>query len=233
MVEEVYQEKFYASVYDLCEIFYSECNLWAAAGHCHDESKPFMQFNCAAACQSCEIMDYKYRCPINKFKPFARTKPGQINAMFERITTDPYWEAFGPVSIISCPNATDNYPWVITLDNFVSEEECEELIKFGTDEKYERSKDVGDLNDDSTVSAVRSTGRTSKNAWCPDECSEDPITGSVHRRIEKLADVHCNNCEYIQLLSYEEGDFYENHHGENNAWIHQGDFKTAYAEYCT
>jgi prolyl 4-hydroxylase len=40
---------------------------------------------------------------------------------------------------------TANYKlgsWVITLDNFISDEEADRLIELGSEESYERSSDV-------------------------------------------------------------------------------------------
>lgn len=67
--------------------------------------------------------------------------PGDLNKMFERITTEPYYiEKYQP-NILSKP---PEGPWVITMDNVATEEECEKIIQLGTDRGYERSQDVGE-----------------------------------------------------------------------------------------
>ena len=89
------------------------------------------------------------------------------------------------VNVISSPGETagDNVglvydqslpPWVITFDNFVSEEECDELIRLGYKSGYKRSQDVGGRKIDGTVESIKSKGRTSENAWCSsrDGCRE-------------------------------------------------------------
>ena len=41
-------------------------------------------------------------------------------------------------------------PWVVVLDNFLSDKECERLIELATMEGYNRSNDVGEKRDDGT-----------------------------------------------------------------------------------
>lgn len=148
---------------------------------------------------------------MNEDYDWVLKKPGDLNAIFERITTDPRWtEEHGPLEILSSP-ATDG-PWLITIDNFVSDAECDRFIEIGNGLGYDRSRDFGELDVDGTVISVESTGRTSLNAWCPEECNTDHITGPVHRRMEELVGSHYNNSETLQLLSYTAGQFYETHH---------------------
>jgi len=103
-------------------------------------------------------------------------------------------------------------PWVITIDNFVSEAECERLKYLGAIEGYKRSTDVGDVNFDGTTKSIESMRRTSYNAWCEHECADDPITQSVLSNIANLTGISDRNSEPLQLLRYEEGQFYKQHH---------------------
>ena len=57
-------------------------------------------------------------------------------------------------------------PWVITLDNFLTDEECDRLVELGHEAKYEQSLDVGEENFDGSFDGKKSQRRTSKNAWC-------------------------------------------------------------------
>ncbi len=105
-------------------------------------------------------------------------------------------------------------PWVVTFDNFLTEEECDHLIQLGHKNGYKRSKDVGKKTDDGTYDAVESTGRTSENAWCDDKtgCRHDPIAARVMERISNVTKIDTQNFEDYQLLKYEEGQFYREHH---------------------
>ena len=101
---------------------------------------------------------------------------------------------------------------MITLDGFVSDEECQQLIHLGGAEGYERSTDVGAKKFDGTYEAKQSKTRTSENAWCTKDCYNDPSTQSVLKKIETLTGVPDENSEYLQLLRYQTGQFYRTHH---------------------
>jgi prolyl 4-hydroxylase len=105
-------------------------------------------------------------------------------------------------------------PWVITFDNFLTDEECDHLIQLGYKEGYQRSKDVGKKLADGSFDAVESQKRTSENAWCSGKngCREDPIAKRVMDRIGNVVQVPTQNFEDFQMLRYEVGQFYGTHH---------------------
>ena len=136
-------------------------------------------------------------------------KPGDLDKMFERIVaTIPY------VNIHSRPSPVESEdgPWVITIDQFLSDEECERLIELGYAQGYERSADVGKMNFDGTFEDSVNDGRTSTNAWCEDDCFTDPKTQRVLQKIENLTGSPDKCSEHLQLLRYEPGQFYNTHH---------------------
>jgi prolyl 4-hydroxylase len=63
-----------------------------------------------------------------------------------------------------------------------------------------------------TYSKKLSTSRTSSNAWCQGECELDPVTQAVTKRMEDLTGIPSANFEYFQLLQYEIGQYYKQHH---------------------
>lgn len=85
--------------------------------------------------------------------------------------------------------------------------------------KYQRSHDVGDRRPDGTLSKVVSEGRTSTNAWCIDICEEDEVLQQVTARLSGLVDLPESNAENLQLLRYEESQFYNIHH--DYVWLHR------------
>ncbi|KAL3925541.1 MAG: hypothetical protein SGILL_000336 [Bacillariaceae sp.] len=88
------------------------------------------------AASTCHQLSFDHRCPYDKNAATAWGK-GDLNAMFQRITTDPYYvEKYEP-KILS------KDPWLVTMDNVATEEECQKMIELGADRGYERSKDVG------------------------------------------------------------------------------------------
>ena len=87
-----------------------------------------MKTRCAPVCGSCYNLTVESRCPLDPNASNA-WKPGDLNVMFERLTSEPYLSEYD-VKILSSPNSTDG-PWVITLDNAVTEEESLRLIELG------------------------------------------------------------------------------------------------------
>ena len=106
-----------------------------------------MKRNCAPLCKSCDYLSVEGRCPIDPNAPTA-WQPGDLSKMFEKLTGEPYLSKY-QVQTLSSP-ATDG-PWVITMENMLSEDEAERLIEFGAVEGYERSTDVGKMKADGTT----------------------------------------------------------------------------------
>jgi prolyl 4-hydroxylase len=158
-----------------------------------------MLLKCAPACQSCDQLNFETRCPFDK-EP-AAWKEGDLNNMFAHIVKE-----FPNAEVLSSD------PWVVIVDDFLSDEECTRLIALGGDLGYNLSKDVGGTNFDGTVLSVESKSRTSTNAWCTDGCYEDPISNQVHQKLDDLTMLPRGNGEYLQLLKYEVGQFYGDHH---------------------
>ena len=173
-----------------------------------------MKIQCAPACFTCEQLSFDTRCPVpdNVTDVFVA---GGLNQMFERIVTDPYYQQQYNIEILSRPNnettpskGKKDAPWVVTIDNFLTDEECDTLIRLGGDLGYEQSLDVGSKNFDGTFGSVQSPGRTSTNAWCQDACFDNPMTKQVLAKIENITGVPDDNSEFLQLLKYEKAQFY-------------------------
>ncbi|KAL7460273.1 hypothetical protein ACHAXS_000736 [Conticribra weissflogii] len=213
------------------------CAFWAAIGEC-EANKAYMKVKCAPSCQSCHMIDFDSRCPPLGKDVRPGFLPGELNAMFERIVeTAPGNQTVGnaktqegmtnyTVHILSRPGPYEGLPiiseeydkeqppWIITFENFLTEEECQKLIELGYQSNYERSKDVGQVQVDGSYDSVESSTRTSENAWCSDrnKCRNDPTAQLIHDRISFVTGLPANNSEDLQLLKYEVGQFYRKHH---------------------
>jgi prolyl 4-hydroxylase len=179
-VEEELSKQKYDKVRSICINKDKLCAFWASMDEC-ETSASYMKVDCALACQSCDLLDVKSRCPLDP-NAVDIWKPGDLNTMFQHI-------AYGPesstrkIQVLSEPsfeNKSENdygpLPWVVVLDDFISDAECERLIELGYKLGYKRSKDVGDELPDGTFDAVVSQDRTSTNAWCDESCFEDEMT---------------------------------------------------------
>lgn len=200
-----------------------------------------MKTNCAPSCMSCHLIDIAARCPPLGDDVEPALQPGDLNKMFERIirtapgnrtlTVDEKKELLDSgmteYSIVVHSQPSDKVadevsivvdkslpPWVITFENFLTPEECDELIKLGYEYKYERSEDVGAINFDGTHEGIQNDRRTSENAWCSTfhGCRGKEVPERVHRRMSKVMQIPVNNSEDLQILKYEKGQFYRTHH---------------------
>jgi prolyl 4-hydroxylase len=96
---------------------------------------------------------------------------------------------------------------MITIDDFLTPEECDFLIEMGHKSGYSRSTETRKDGAD-----FESQHRTSSNAWCRGECANNPITKRIFEKIYILTGLSSKNGELIQLLQYEPGQFYQSHH---------------------
>jgi len=101
-------------------------------------------------------------------------------------------------------------PWVVTFENFMTEEETDAIINVVT--KWERSTDTGQTNKYGETGRVLSQGRTSSNAWCRADCEANPHVRNVMDKIAEVTRIPIENFESFQILRYEIGQQYVMHH---------------------
>ena len=103
------------------------------------QNPKYMKVECAPACRTCDYVSFEHRCPFDRDAPKA-WGPGDLNKMFLRLTTESYYvEKYEPTILSQPPEG----PWVITLENVTTKEQCERLIWSGADRGYTRSKTRG------------------------------------------------------------------------------------------
>lgn len=165
----------------------------------------WMIVNCASGCNACHLLDRNVRCDRN-FLNMSTTPAlfsGSLETMFQRIVKNEKHE-WGDVVIHSMD------PWIVTFDNFMSDAETTAIIS--AVKKWERSTDTGAMNKYGEAGRKLSTGRTSSNAWCREECENTPNVRSVIDKIEHVTQIPYINYESFQILRYENNQFYNAHH---------------------
>lgn len=214
MQETVFKEPRYHAVKNTCLNQNGACTFWATIGEC-EKNPAYMLLQCSPACQSCHKLIFEERCPLDPFAPVAWTPNNGLNKMFERIIDSGDYSQYNP-QVLCRPGTPNEHvgdcPWVITLDNFLNETECQRVIELGDILGRHVSEDVGKRNADGTYGSVQSERRTSTNAWCNEGCMDDPIVEAIAERLENLTGIPNNNSEHLQLLEYQVGQFYESHH---------------------
>jgi prolyl 4-hydroxylase len=198
MVEQVAIESIYDSVRESCKNRDELCSFWAGTGEC-EKNSDYMRSNCSPACFSCSEIQFN-----RVGRPW---QAGDLNNFFERLTTLPYYQQYRP-TIITKPGVLNSKtkkdsPWIVSLDEFLNEEECRTLMRLGEDRGFEVSS--AGAKDTSVI-------RTGTNTWCKEECADHPLTKQILRKIENVTAMSATNYEQIQLVRYNEGQFYGKHH---------------------
>ena len=171
-----------------------------------------MQTACAPVCRTCDQLDFSARCPIDLEKMPNAWKPGDVNKFFTNLTTLEEYKQYEP-KVLSSPDylpgdteETADYevdgPWVVVLDNVISEEEAERVIELGTHLGYEQSYAGGKLMPDGTYERGYSDIRTSSNTWCDDSCLKDPVAQRIIQRIANITQIPQENSEYLQVRTF-------------------------------
>lgn len=93
-------------------------------------------------------LDYDHRCPSIPDYSTSTTnalRPGGLNALFERMIKHEFHQKYKPKALSMPHNSTVKQddavdgPWVVVLENFLTDEECDRLIQLGTEKGYELS----------------------------------------------------------------------------------------------
>lgn len=212
-------EEKYDDVRKGCKNQHESCAFWAVLGEC-EKNPSYMKAKCAPVCKSCDYLSVETRCPLDPNAVDA-LYPGDVTKVFHRILEDPSIQQFEP-RVVSRPNYLEgdsaenaDYiigPWMVVFDNAITDEEADRLIELGGIEGYQRSADVGRRLEDGTYDKKIYAGRTSTNAWCQNECYEDPVAKRVMERVENITGIPETNSEWLQLLRYEKSQHYNRHH---------------------
>jgi prolyl 4-hydroxylase len=217
-MEMVAADDKYDKVRGICKNSHTLCALWAVLGDCEDNAK-FMTENCAPVCESCEQLHAETRCPMDP-DAIDALYPGDLDKMFEDMTSNPDFQKYEP-KVMSRPDyaagdsaETADYqvgPWMVVFDNAMSGEEADHLIYFGQLMGYHPSTTAGEKKEDGVFTDRTDSARTSTTAWCTNDCYDDPTARAVTDRIANITGTPEINSEYLQLLRYEEGQFYRIH----------------------
>lgn len=108
-------------------------------------------------------------------------------------------------------NILNKSPLISTIDNFITDEECDHIIKIA--KPYLVSSVVSSNN-----GGIISKGRTSKNTWI--NHNTDNVTKNIAKKICELVDKPINTAESFQVIHYDENQEYRPHY---DGWEHNYD----------
>ncbi len=182
-----------------CEDHHENCGEWASKGECK-ANPSYMLNSCPKSCNDCETFLDKQRLCHRTIEKRPLLRAGGVHTTFERLIT-----LLSPTHEVRVHSRPPKGPWVVTIDNFLSEAEVRAMVEKGG-HHFERSL-AGD-----GVSPVR----TSKTSWCNVPfCENDPTIKSIKARVANVTGVPLANSEHVQVLHYDAGDFYKQHHDQN------------------
>jgi hypothetical protein len=170
------------------------CASWADNGECAHNAD-YMLTTCAFSCGVCDV-NFKQACKRDPAQPPAAVA-GTIDATMRR--AQEVYPQFRP-------RVLHRDPWILAFDEFLTHEEADHLIR-KAGHNFERSL-AGD-----GVTPVR----TSSTSWCNvPHCLEDTLVQTIRARISNLTRVRWENAEHLQVLRYQPGQFYREHHDQNS-----------------
>ena len=183
------------------------CEAWHKAGRCRKDAE--MLRLCPRTCGQCAGVPPR-NPPVRREDRCSRANMSaavpqyQLTPLFERIIAEfPQYE----------PEALSTSPYVLLLKNFLTASEAQAFLNV-CQKSFERSLAGDQLN----------PVRTSFQCWCNfPECFADQSVHTVTKRINAMLGIPYNNGEDLQIVRYETGQFYRQHHDQNTAvWAPQG-----------
>lgn len=163
-------------------------------------SPGWMTINCPKTCQTCHLQDPKIRCNP-KFLNVSTT-PVVIEGDFERLFTS--------LVDIHGFHVLSKDPWLVEIENFLSEEEINTLLNQAN--QWESSHESGEISNTGEGSKIYNSARTSSSFWCIHQCQKSDVVKRITARIQNMLNIPSYHYEPIQLLKYEKGEKYITHH---------------------
>jgi hypothetical protein len=136
-----------------------------------DRNFRYMKAQCPVACRSCLWLDVQSRCAPDPNATDALKQAGELDRLFERITTDPALvEQFQP-QVLSRPPAhgtteddeSSGGMWLVAFPTFLSEDEADRMARLAEQSGLQPSEGTLETETGEAVT-VTSDARTSWNA---------------------------------------------------------------------
>ena len=192
----------------------SLCNDLASQPDACEKTPYWMVKYCPMTCGYCHFRSSRVRCDEiarDSMDKQVYSKDGDIDRMFKRIERN---YAHLGITVLS------RDPWLVTLDEFTTEEEAEELISLT---KHGMHRSLGqaagchgqsmDALECKAGEGIETIDRTSMNSWCIDEeCVNSAFVGQITNKIEEMTEVPSQNFEHYQVLRYNPSEQYLMHH---------------------
>lgn len=209
----VFTDPKFAAVRRDCRNLDPNCAIYAAMGECHGTNDALAMFqSCAPVCHACHAVEYFNKC-ARKPSDVDVFGPGDMNTMFQTIVTKYSPTVVSEPTNESLSNDEFDMPWIVVLDDFATDEECDWLVATGHEIGFEQTSEITEeVEEDGTFGDLVGSGRTSLDAWCREDCEDAPIGKAVMNKMLEMTGVSKKHTEYMEILQYHEGGHYERHH---------------------
>ena len=191
----------YDNVRESCRNSDINCALWTARGECQ-KNPGFMMMTCPLACRKCDQLPKFERCAHSQVEK-VDIKEGDIDSLFSH-GIESSWSELDPYVLSQPTVQNENTPWVVKIDNFLTDEECGYLISL--------AEAIGWATV-STKNQENSVGRSKKTSLCDDEeCAHDSMLVRVQEKLSNLLSIPANNFEFVEFEKFNFGDSFGVHH---------------------
>jgi len=160
----------------------------------------WMVVHCARTCNSCHLQKRSKRCNATQL---GMTETSMIPGFLERTVQNGLENYHGKL--------LNSDPPILLFDNFVSDDDIEELLYFAIGADLQRSTGQGDIDENGVQEQKEIWDRTSSNAWCGGDCERLGAMKRLKAKTSTLMAVPEKNFESAQILRYQETEFYATH----------------------
>jgi ShK domain-like len=116
---------------------------------------------------------------------------------------------------------TIDRPWILQIDHFLSDAECDHILQLGnslgyeyntyhsnnTNDEYRTSNSTRRVLNEQDVTSEQRSGATT---WCHWDCSHnDTVLQEIYELVQNLVHIPSSHYESIQILQYQQGEFYK------------------------
>mmetsp|Transcript_18259 Transcript_18259/g.47697 ORF Transcript_18259/g.47697 Transcript_18259/m.47697 type:complete len:455 (-) Transcript_18259:84-1448(-) len=201
-----------------CEDNNVNCTWWAEIGECINNPSYVMK-HCPLACGSCRLKLPQWkRCHRRPDAIPLVTAPHGLNRLFESMVNNATLKALYNTTVLS----TD--PWILQFDNFATTHHWDQIERAVFNDFVE-STVVGPDAKKGTIGRQIKGDRTSTNAWCGSKpCIDSEAHVDLQNRLADMLGTTPAYMEALQVLRYEEGQYYRSHHDviDNHLWMMPG-----------
>lgn len=204
-----------------------------------ETSTIFMMNNCPLACMMCESLE-EFHASVGKLHPFENPifvkdeifdyidHPEEINVFslgsFFNFTRENYKDNIQVISQPTFqqqepPGADSDDPLIVIVNNFLSESECDRLVRLGHGIGWKNSSSVSKLDHFNGLHSFQIPLRSSESLICDDDDDNNNNTSlcattfqSLMEKLSQVLHIPQDYFELPQMDRYPTGGYYSLHH---------------------